>query len=303
MEHNWEKRWRLPQLRTGRTATAELAERRVAMRGLNALQVFDPSSQIREIGCANVACIEATPPHAHRATLLYLHGGGYRMGEARTWSGLASRIAAKTGCRVLVPDYRLAPEYPFPAALEDAVTVYVSVIEETGLPPIVFGDSAGGGLACSVILAALDIGAPIPAGVLLVSPWLDLTHEGESFQRCVASDPSFSLDAAIEAADLYLQGQEPTHPLLSPLRADLSAFPPCFVAASASEVVVDQSILLASRLVRARRMVELRIEEDLPHAWPVLQPASPGTEALIEAMAIFVRQRLLAERQIMLQTV
>jgi len=281
--------WRLPSLGDGREAPAGLAERRLAMRGLNALQIIDATTSISDVSIAGVACIVAAAPDA-RGTLLYLHGGGYRLGEARTWSGFTSRIAAAAKVRVVVPEYRLAPEHPFPAALHDVARVYEELAATPDAKLLVGGDSAGGGLACALVLAAQAARAPAPDGIVLLSPWLDLTHEAASFDRCAATDAAFSLAFAEDAANDYLQGQDAAHPLLSPLRADLAHFPPSVIAASAAEVLVDQSLQFATALAQAGRPVTLQVEAGLPHVWPIVQPASSRTAALIEDAAVFIRR-------------
>ena len=285
-----ESSWNLPPLGEGYAAPAGLVDRRIGMRALNTMQIFDPSAPVRESIWGGVACFEAVPPEA-TTTLLYLHGGGYRLGEAGTWAGLASRIAAAAGARVVVPNYRLAPEHPFPAAIHDSCSVYAALSETGGLPPFVGGDSAGGGLACSLIVAAIAAGVPLPPGAILVSPWLSLVPGAPSFQRCAASDSAFSAEAACAAADQYLQGQTAEHALLSPLSADLTCFPPCWITASAAEVLVDQSHALALRLTIAGRPNVLRIERNMPHAWPVVAPGAAETAAAIAGIAAFIRER------------
>jgi acetyl esterase/lipase len=280
--------WNLPPLGEGRPAPADLLERRTGMRALNAIQIGDPAAPVRESVWGGVACIEAAAAGA-TATFLYLHGGGYRLGEAGTWAGLASRIAAAAGVRVVVPDYRLAPEHPFPSALHDACRVYVALCEAGARPSFVGGDSAGGGLACSLVLAAIEADLLLPAGAILISPWLDLVPDAPSFQRCAASDSAFSSEAASAAAEQYLQGQTARHRLLSPLSADLTLFPPCWITASASEVLVDESLALAQRLTIARRANLLRIECDMPHAWPIIAPGAAGTAEAIAGIAAFIK--------------
>lgn len=278
----------LPPERAGSPAPAELVEKRAQLRVLERIQISDPSATTAIVRIGGVECIQAAAPGA-TATLIFLHGGAYRLGEARTWTGLATRIAAAAGVRVILPDYRLAPEHPFPAALRDACTVY-DALAETGTTLFVGGDSAGGGLACSLVLAALKSTAPIPAGVALISPWIDLIPSAASFQRCADSDAAFSAAAAENAAGQYLQGQAPDHGLLSPLHADLANFPPCWIAASASEVLVDQSVTLAQRLTIAGRPHVLCIEGEMPHAWPMIVPGADETAAVIDGIAGFIRR-------------
>ncbi|MFN3727665.1 MAG: alpha/beta hydrolase [Allosphingosinicella sp.] len=278
----------LPPERSGKGAPAELVERRAQMQAFERIQVSDPAVPATTVTIAGVSCIEVAASESS-TTLIFLHGGGYRMGEARTWTGLATRIAAAAGVRVIVPDYRLAPEHPFPAALRDAGAVY-DALADPGATLFVGGDSAGGGLACSLVLAALATGAPIPAGVTLISPWLDLVPTAPSFQRCAESDKAFSAAAAADGAAQYLQGQAPDHEFLSPLTADLTDFPPCWIAASASEVLVDQSVSFAQRLTLAQRTHSLCIERDMPHAWPMIVPEAEETTAAIAGIANFIRR-------------
>lgn len=286
--------WLLPPLRDGATANAIVMETREAMRGLAALQIVDPGAHVSRAVIGGVDCVVAGVPGA-QATLLYMHGGGFRLGEATTWTGLASRLAVAAGLRVVVPDYRLAPEHPFPAALHDIAAVYRALAGEHGGPPLLGGDSAGGGLACSLALAARDAGVPSP-GVILLSPWLDLSVTAESYASCAHSDQMFSRAAATEAAAQYLAGQDALTPLASPLHApSLADFPPVWITVAGGEVLRDDTLAFANRLAREGGTVTLSVRPALPHVWPVMLPAAPETADSIAEIATFTAS-LLARR-------
>jgi epsilon-lactone hydrolase len=280
--------WNLPPLQGGYAAPPDLLDRRTGMRAITDLQIADTRASVHEIVFGSVTCVEVVPPEA-TATFLYLHGGGYRLGEAEIWVGLASRIAIAAGIRVVVPAYRLAPEHPFPAAIHDACSVFVALCQANTPPPFVGGDSAGGGLACSLVLAAIEARVPLPPGAILISPWLDLVPQAPSFDRCAGSDTAFSTESARAAATQYLQKETPGHRLLSPLSADLTAFPRCWITASTTEVLVDQSLALAQRLTIHNRPSILRIEEDMPHVWPIVVPGAPQTAESIAGIAAFIK--------------
>ena len=279
--------WALPNPPAGVAAPADLLARRDAMRALDALQIVDDRAAVSEAPVAGIPCISVAAPRA-RAIMVYAHGGGFRLGEPRTWIGFASRLAVAAGIRVLLPDYRLAPEHPFPAALQDLAAVYRAVSDEGGPPLLLGGDSAGGGLACSLALLARDAGSPAGA-VALLSPWLDLGVGAASYTDCADSDPAFSADAAREAAAAYLAGRNADTPLASPLlHPSLHAFPPLWAAVSGSEVLRDDTLDFVSRVAREGGRAELSVYPALPHVWPILQPGTPDSARTIEAMARFL---------------
>lgn len=281
--------WIVPELRTGVQADAALIERRTAMRALDAIQIIDPGAVVSAQTIAGVPCVVAEAPDAW-ATLVYTHGGGFRLGEPETWTGFASRLAMAAGLRVVVPGYRLAPEHPFPAALHDLVAVYRALEG----PKLVGGDSAGGGLACSLALVAGEAGVPAE-GVMLLSPWLDLTVEAASYTDCAASDPAFSAEAAREAAAQYLAGADAGAPLASPLRqSSLAGFPPVWVAVGGGEVLRDDTLDFARRLACEGGTVTLSVEPALPHVWPILMPGHEATASAIAGMAAFAARVLKA---------
>jgi len=225
-------------------------------------------------------------------TMLFLHGGGYLACSPRTHRPFTASFALR-GMKVFAPDYRLAPEHPFPAALDDAVAVYKALLDD-GVEAeklAVSGDSAGGGLSLALMLALKDAGLPLPASLELFSPWTDLALTGESLKTNLASEAVLHVETMPLAAAFYASGAERTNPLISPVYGDLSGLPPLFIAASATEVLLDDSRRLAARAEAAGVAVTLKIWDGMPHDWPLFRFLLPeGRDALDEA-ADFARAR------------
>lgn len=282
----------LPPLRPGIAADATLLEMRDAFRAFGTTQLIDPDARVTEAVIGEVACVIVEPPHA-RVTMLYMHGGGFRVGEPATYIGLASRLAMRAGLRIVLAGYRLAPEHLYPAALHDVFNVYRTLAAQTGdeitsNAPLLGGDSAGGGLAAALALVARDMGIPSP-GILLLSPWLDLTAQGTSFEACAESDAMFSREVALACADHYLAGQDPIQGYASPLHAQsLAGFPPLWVTVSGSEALREDTVEFAGRLAREGGTVTMSVRPDLPHVWPVVLPESDVTTDTITEMADFL---------------
>lgn len=222
--------------------------------------------------------------------LVYFHGGGYRICSAAAYRAHGSQLAAACRARVLVVDYRLAPEHPFPAAVEDAVAAYRWVLDQGVAPErVVFaGDSAGGGLSAALLLAARDAGLPAPAGAILLSGWLDLTNSAATYATNAESDRLFSLASAEEAAGLYLQGQDPGHPHASPVFGDWTGMPPLLVLNGSIEVLHDDSVRITETARAAGVTVTHTVYPDMPHVWQTNYPAFPEAVAAVEEMAAFV---------------
>lgn len=206
------------------------------------------------------------------AVVYYLHGGGYVFGPMTTYVNLLANITRRTRARALWLDYRLAPECPFPAAVDDALAGYRWLIERQGAQPeriIIAGDSAGGGLALATMLAARDAGLPLPAGAALLSPWTDLT--GTSATAISRAKVDVMLDGSGIAAggQRYLAGADPKHPLASPLYADLRGLPPLMIHVGDAEVLLDDSRLLAERARAAGVEVSLHVWDGMFHVFPV----------------------------------
>jgi epsilon-lactone hydrolase len=222
--------------------------------------------------------------------LLYFHGGGYRLGSAVSYRAYGSHLAQACSVRVLLVDYRLAPEHPFPAAVDDASGAYRWLVKREGSAArvVVGGDSAGGGLAAALVLQARAENLPLPAGIVCLSPWVDLTNAAGSYTSRAPSDALFSKLAADEAAAMYLSGADPAHPLASPLRGNWSGLPPLFIQASDSEVLVDDATGLAGAARQAGVDVELHVYSGMPHVWQLHYPAFPEAVQAVAQISTFI---------------
>lgn len=220
--------------------------------------------------------------------IYYLHGGGYVIGNVNTHRVLAYDLSKASGARVLSMDYRLAPEHPFPAGLEDAVAGYQWLLE-SGVAPehvVIAGDSAGGGLTVATLLALRDRGIALPAAAVCFSPWVDLLGEGESMTSRAEVDPMVQKEALLWYTDLYMAGGDPKDPLASPLYADLSGLPPVLIQVGDAETLLDDSTRLADRMKAAGVEVELEVWDRMIHVWQLFAPIlSEGREAVAKAGA------------------
>ncbi|HUH85163.1 MAG TPA: alpha/beta hydrolase [Stellaceae bacterium] len=225
-------------------------------------------------------------------TILYFHGGGYFFCSPETHRAITVNLATRAEARVFAPDYRLAPEHRFPAAVEDALASYRGIVA-AGTPEervVVGGDSAGGGLALALLLALREAKESLPAGAVLFSPWTDLAATGDSLRRNDRSDAMFRGHRIAGNARLYLGDTPPTHPLASPLYADLKGLPPLFIQASDSEVLLDDSIRLAEKATKAGVAVDFRAWHRLPHVWHYFAPMLPEGRAALAEAAAFIRR-------------
>lgn len=278
--------WSIPPERSaGREPTESLRARRQAAAGTEQ-QPIAPGTLVREEVVGGVDCVVVRPPGDPRATMLYFHGGGYRLGTARSWTRFASTLAWSAGCEVVLPEYRLAPEHPFPAALHDAAAVFDGLSGRRLL--LTAGDSAGGGLVSALVVAAIASGRRVPDGVVLLSPWVDLTVTSETFASRAGSDRLFPLEAAEEAAETYLAGTDPRDPLASPVYADLTGFPPVLLFAGGAETLLGDALRLTSRLTELGTSVEAHFPANMQHTWPALFPDLPESADAVASIGRFV---------------
>ncbi|MFB7666348.1 alpha/beta hydrolase [Kitasatospora sp. NPDC056138] len=228
-------------------------------------------------------------------TILYFHGGAWVFGSPETARHLTAALVRRTGARAISLDYRLAPEHPFPAAIEDAVAAYRELLEG-GVPAeriVLAGDSAGGGLCITALLAARDAGLPQPAGVVAFSPGLDATRSGESMTTKEGIDPLFTRESLQRLGALYRAGQDPRQPLLSPaVFADLSGLPPLLLQAGSNEVLLDDSTRLATRAAAAGVDVILDVTGDVPHVFQSFTGSLDEADAALDRAGRFVLDRL-----------
>jgi acetyl esterase/lipase len=220
---------------------------------------------------------------------LYLHGGGYCIGSPRSHRHLAAALAVAMHAIAIVPDYRLAPEHPFPAALDDAVSVYRGLVAEGAAPSriVVAGDSAGGGLTVATLVALRDAAVALPAAAACLSPWTDLTCTAASYETKQAADPIVRRAGVGEMARAYLAGQDAKTPLASPLFADLHGLPPLLVQVGSDEVLLDDAVQLAERAKAAGVPATLEVWEDMIHVWPWFITLLDEAPKAVEAIAGF----------------
>jgi len=231
-----------------------------------------------------------TPRNARGPTLLYFHGGGYAVCTPRTHRDLAARLAWSTGCRVVVPDYRKAPEAPFPAAVDDALAV-CAALRAAGVQRMwLGGDSAGGGLAACALLALRDRGLPMADGAILMSPWVDLTAAGHADH--LDEDLDYISPTLLSTyARHYAGGHDPADPAISPVHADLSGLPPVLVQLGGSETMRDQGERFAARAQAAGSPVELDVADGMVHVYAAFAIVSRAGRDAIRRVGDFVRSR------------
>ncbi len=242
---------------------------------------------------AEVPVVRCSAEQVPRGVVLYLHGGAFIIGSPDTHRGLTGHLARASGCEVVTPDYRLAPEHPFPAALEDAEAVYQGLLAE-GIAPAqitLAGDSAGGGLCVALAMKLRDGGHPLPACLLLFSPWTDLTQQRQYAPEC---EPVLQPDWTAKAARLYAGDESLQHPLISPVFGSLEGLPPMLIQVGSEEVLLNDAQRLADNASRDDVEVRLEIYNSL---WHVFQVHSGQLARATQAITIageFVRSHLTA---------
>lgn len=225
--------------------------------------------------------------------ILYLHGGGHMVGSLRSHRGLASRLALAARLKVVVVDFRLAPEHTYPVALDDVLAAYQGLLDQ-GLPAnkiALAGDSAGGGLCLSLMLRARDQGLPLPACAALFSPFVDLTGSAPSIAENSEGDILVSAESVHGTRAVYLPEGDATHPYVSPLFGDLKGLPPLMMHVGGTERLLDDSLRLGRRAAMAQVMVDCKIWPNMPHVWQIFAPIlSEGQASLDEAGAWLAKQ-------------
>jgi epsilon-lactone hydrolase len=235
---------------------------------------------------------------ARPGTILYFHGGSFSLGSPETAMVLTANLVRRTGVRAVSLNYRLAPEHPFPAAIEDCVAAFRSLLD-SGIDPasIVFaGDSAGGGLTVTTCLAARDAELPMPAAIAAFSPGLDHTRSAASMSTKEGIDPFFTMDGMGHTGEMYLGGQDPNQPLLAPaVLADLTGFPPILLQVGTNELLLDDSVRLAKRAREADVDVILDITAEVPHVFQAFVGRLDESDQALDRAALFLTQHLRAD--------
>ncbi len=236
----------------------------------------------------------STPQSAENRRVLYLHGGGYVMGSPDHYADFLWRIARVTSARVVCPYYRLAPEHPFPAALDDAIRVYSWLLAQGTRPRelVIMGDSAGGGLALATLLRLRDEGLPLPAATVALSPWTDLALTGASMTESAERDVSLRPERPATFARHYLAGADPLQPYASPLYGDVRGLPPILIQVGSDEILRDDSVRMAEKLRAAGTPVELQIGHRMHHVWQLYARVLPEGRAAIARIGTFAERRL-----------
>jgi acetyl esterase/lipase len=234
-----------------------------------------------------------TPVSEDDRHVLFLHGGGFIIGSPALYRHVTWRIATTTRARVLAVDYRLAPEHPFPAALEDAAAAYQWLLDQgaDARRIAVMGDSAGGGLVFSLMLRLRDEGSPLPGAAVALSPWTDLALTGPSLKLNANADPLLNAEDPPQFVEDYLAGADPRTPYASPLYGDPAGLPPTMIQVGSDEVLRDDAVRMADRMREAGCQVELEIWPRMPHVWHAFAPLIPEARRAIERIGSFVRNR------------
>ena len=233
------------------------------------------------------------PESREDRVVFYVHGGGYVIGSLDTHREVVSRIGRAAQARVLNVDYRLAPEHPFPAAVEDATTAYRWLLG-TGVEAgrvVIAGDSAGGGLTLATLLALRDAGDPLPAAGVCLSPWVDLEGTGASAQPGGADDPLLELEGLLEMGRHYAPGDKARHPHAAPLYADYQGIPPLLIQVGTRELLLDDAKRVAERARAANVDVELETWEGLIHVWQLFGPNVPESVEAVDKIGEFIRKQ------------
>lgn len=230
---------------------------------------------------------------ASQPVLLYFHGGGYVQGSPLSHQHLTGKFVLEAGCRVLSVHYRLAPENPFPAALEDGLAAYRWLLDQ-GIAPsqiAMGGDSAGAGLVVATMIAARDADIAQPASAILMSPWVNLTCNTPSYTTRADADPMITQRAITETAKLYYGPADPKEPLVSPVFADLSGLAPLCIQVGDAEVLLNDATELAERAQAAGVEVSIEVWDDMIHVWPAFYPILPEGGQAIEKMSAFLKSK------------
>ncbi|MGP7997608.1 MAG: alpha/beta hydrolase [Streptosporangiaceae bacterium] len=275
-------------LREGRKASASqapatLEERRATFAPAGRLHPVPDDVQVTDVTAGGVpAHWLAAPGTDTGRVLLFLHGGGYELGSVHSDGELAARLGRASGTRVLFPEYRLAPEHPFPAAIDDVLAAWrwLRTNQDLGATSIaVAGDSAGGGLTVALLVATRDAGQALPAAAVLMSPTVDLTSSGASMTERAEQDPISTPAMLAQFASDYLAGADPKTPLASPLFAALSGLPPLLVQVGTADLLLSDSERLATAAAKAGVEVTLEIGEGLPHVYQLMLGTPEAAQA------------------------
>ena len=270
-------------------------EMRASMEALAAAAPLPEDVALEEVDAGGVPAEWTTAAGARvDRALIYFHGGGYCMGSIASHRGLTANLSRSAGLRVLNVGYRLAPEHPYPAALEDAVAAYRFALDQglAGAHIALAGDSAGGGLALAALIAIRDQGLPLPGAAAGLSPWTDLAATGDSIQTKAQLDPFVEQESLGKMAAAYLGGANPKQPLASPLYADFQGLPPLLLQVGSAEILMDDAVRVVDRARAAGVDAECRVWEEMIHVWHAFAPILPEAQQAVEEIADFLTKQL-----------
>lgn len=273
-------------------AAMTVEEWRAAYDGLGQLMPLAGGTEVTAVDAGGVPAEWVVTPEADAGrTIVYFHGGGYCIGSVLGHRAMLSHLAAAARARVLSVGYRLAPEDPHPAALDDAVRAYLWAIASGGADPartVIGGDSAGGGLTVAALVALRDAGDPLPAAGVCLSPWVDLTQSGATITSKADEDPMVRAEDLARWADAYRAERTGSDPAISPLFADLAGLPPLLIDVGTAEVLLDDARRLANRARGAGVEVTLTVAEDMLHVWHFFAGAVPEADDAIARVGAFI---------------
>lgn len=273
---------------------ASFDEMREGMEQMTAAAPLDEDIRYEPVDAGGVPAEWAIATNARDDhAVLYLHGGGYVIGSVRTHRGIVGNLSRATEARVLSVDYRLAPEHPHPAAVQDGTAAYRYLLDQSFDPKhlAIAGDSAGGGLTAATLIALRDSGAALPAAGALISPWLDLTQGSESMKTRAAEDPMVTKDGLQAMADAYINGADPKTATISPLFAELAGLPPLLVQVGTAETLLDDSTRFAEAAKEAGVEIKLDVWDDMIHVWHAFAGLLPEGKQAIDDIAAFFAPR------------
>lgn len=259
----------------------------------NAIPLIARGVKLEAVNDGRIQAEWMRPPHGGKRTIFYLHGGGYVFGSPRAYRTLTSALAVAAEADVFAPVYRLAPEHPCPAAIEDAAAAYDWLLAQgiSASEITVGGDSAGGGLTLALLMTLRDRGSPLPAGAFVYSPWTDLAVTGASAKENAVSDAMFCEDTVREGGSRYFGSLDAKDPRVSPLYGSFGGLPPLLVFASRSEILYDDAARAVEKAKAAGVDVAFEPRDGLPHVWPLFQALTPEGKEAVAITASFVKAK------------
>ena len=270
-------------------------ERRERLDAIGQASPVEPDIKLTAVEAGGVQAEWSLAPGSDATkVLMFLHGGGYCSGSIASHRGMVTRVGRAAGVRTLAAGFRLAPEHPFPAALDDSLAAYGFLLDQ-GIAPdkiAIGGDSAGGGLTLATMIRLRDAGKPLPGCAWLVSPWVDLQMTGASLAEKADVDPLIQKPYLEELASAYLAGADPAGALVSPLHADLAGLPPLLVQVGSAETLLDDALRIARRAGAADVPVNLEVWPHMIHAWHLWAAELDDGRRAIASAGAFIRTRL-----------